>query len=896
MLNGRTKRNDTVNLQLVQKIAKETKGETLARLHASADGLSSQRAEQNRAEYGSNDIVSKRRDSRLKFLAEAFLTPFTIVLLILATISLFTDYVFASAGEKDLSTVIIMIVMVFISGITSYIQNVRTSNAVEDLLGLVSVTTNIRRDGKNQELPTSEVVVGDVINLSAGDMVPADMRLLTSKDLFCSSSSLNGESNPVEKIASKFPKIGSDNDYLDYPNILYEGTTIVSGSGQGVVFATGNQTIFGKLAQDIAKNKIKETAFDTGIKDISKLLIIMTAVIAPLVFAINGLTKGNWIDALIFAIATAVGLTPEMLPVIVTSNLVKGSVEMSKHGTIVKKMNSIQNFGSADVLCTDKTGTLTQDRVVLERHYDLDMTETNRVLELSYLNSYYQTGMKDLIDKAVIDVAGDELNVDDIQRDYHKIDEIPFDFSRRRMSVVVANSDRHHGQHLLVTKGAAEEMLDISTSIEKGGQILPLTNQRKEEILDNINEMNEDGLRVILIGYKETDAPVGEFSVADEKEMILVGYLAFLDPPKETAKQALAKLKEDGITVKILTGDNEAVTRAIGLQVGLNVDTVYTGGDLIDKSDEELAQMVEECNIFVKLSPELKTKIIEVLKENGHTVAYMGDGINDAPAMKTADVSISVDTAVDIAKESADIILLQKDLNVLEHGVLIGRKIFGNTMKYIKITLSSNFGNILSILVASSFLPFLPMLPLQLLILDLLYGTSCLSLPFDSMSQEYLEQPRTWSTKKLPKFMFYFGPTSSIFDIITFAILFFVICPHLTGGDYASLSLAQKASFIAIFHTGWFVESLWTQEMVIHALRDKGLPFVKQRASWSVMMATFGAGVIGTLLPFSGLRASLDFGKLPIDFIWIVFVLLILYIMLTMIVKKFYMRKEKFLI
>lgn len=896
MLNVRTKQNSTVNLRLVQAIAKETRGETLARLHASADGLSSKQASINREEYGANEIASNRHDSRIRFLIEAFLNPFTIVLLLLATISLCTDYLFVPSSQKDLSTVIIMLVMVIISGLTSYIQNVHTSNAVEALLGLVSVTTNIRRDGENQELPTTEVVVGDIINLAAGDMVPADMRLLQSKDLFCSSSSLNGESNPVEKVATKFPRIGRDNDYLDYPNILYEGTTIVSGSGQGVVFATGNHTIFGKLAQDISKNKIKETAFDVGIKDISKLLLTMTAIIAPLVFIINGLTKGSWLDALIFAIATAVGLTPEMLPVIVTSNLVKGSVEMSKHGTIVKKMNAIQNFGSADILCTDKTGTLTQDKVVLERHYDLEMQENKRVLELSYLNSYYQTGMKDLIDTAVIDAAGDELDISEIQRDYNKIDEIPFDFSRRRMSVIVANSDRQHGEHLLVTKGAAEEMLAISTHIEKQGQVLPLTDERKHEILENINDMNEDGLRVILIGYKKSPAPVGEFSVKDESDMILAGYLAFLDPPKESAREALANLKRDGITVKILTGDNEAVTRAIGLQVGLNVDTVYEGSDLIDKSDDELKEMVEECNIFVKLSPELKTKIIEILKANGHTVAYMGDGINDAPAMKTADVSISVDTAVDIAKESADIILLHKDLNVLEKGVLIGRKIFGNTMKYIKITLSSNFGNILSILIASSFLPFLPMLPLQLLILDLLYGTSCLSLPFDEMSEAYLEQPRTWSTKKLPKFMFFFGPTSSVFDILTFAILFFVICPHLVGGDYASLSLAQKAIFVTIFHTGWFIESLWTQEMVIHALRDKALPFIKQRATWSVMMATFGAGVIGTLLPFSGLKQALDFGKMPIDFIWIVFGLLVLYILLTTAVKQIYLRKEKFLI
>lgn len=884
------------DLKLVKKIARETRTETLARLHASAEGLSSKQAEENRKEYGSNKIATNKHDSKLRFLAEAFLTPFTMVLLILATLSLFTDYIFVPANQKDLSTVVIMLLMVFISGITSFVQNVRSSNAVNDLLKMVSVTTNIKRDGKDQELPTKSVVVGDIINVAAGDMVPADMRLLRSKDLFCSSSSLNGESKPVEKIATKVPEFGKDKDYLDYPNILYEGTTIVSGSGVGVVFATGEHTMFGKLAQDISRNDIKETTFDVGIKNISKLLITMTAIIAPLVFIINGLTKGDWINALIFAIATAVGLTPEMLPVIVTTNLVKGSVEMSKHGTIVKKMNSIQNFGSADVLCTDKTGTLTQDKVVLERHYDLNLRETKHVLELSYLNSYYQTGMKDLIDKAVIDAAGDELNVNEIQRDYDKIDEIPFDFNRRRMSVVVANSDKEHGEHLLVTKGAAEEMLSVSTKMESKGKILPLTEDRKKDILAKIDDMNDDGLRVIMVGYKKNPAPVGEFSVKDESNLTLLGFLAFLDPPKESAKKALAKLKHDGITVKILTGDNEAVTRTVGLQVGLNVDTVYSGSDLENKSDKELAKMVEECNIFVKLSPENKTKIIELLKKNGHTVGYMGDGINDAPAMKAADVSISVDTAVDIAKESADIILLHKDLNVLEKGVRIGRKVFGNTMKYIKITLSSNFGNILSIMVASSFLPFLPMLPLQLLILDLLYGTSCLSLPFDTMSDEYLKEPRTWSTKKLPKFMFYFGPTSSVFDVITFGLLFFIICPKLVGGNFNSINLAQKALFIALFHTGWFIESLWTQEMVIHALRDKRFPFIKQHASTAVVLSTFGAGIIGTLLPFSWLAKPLKFGPMPLSYMWVILGILILYILLTTVVKHFYLKSEKFLI
>lgn len=892
MLKFNSKDRVVTNATLAKQIARQEKNEVLKQLHTTINGLNPVQAKQRLEQDGLNEVSNKEHHPKLHFLIDAFMTPFTGVLLFLAGLSFLTNYVFVPADQKDLSTVIIMIMMVLISGITSFIQNVKTSDAVDSLLNMVSVTTNVKRAGEDKELPTKDVVVGDIINLAAGDLVPADMYLLKSKDLFCSASSLNGESSPVEKMADQKPK-GSDN-YLDYPNILYEGTNIVSGSGMGVVFATGDKTVFGNLARTLAQNRNKETTFDIGIKNVSKILLIMTAVIAPLVFLINGLTKGDWLNALIFAIATAVGLTPEMLPVIVTSNLVKGSVEMAKHETIVKRMNSIQNFGSADILCTDKTGTLTQDKVVLERHYNLNLEEKPKVLELSYLNSYYQTGMKDLIDKAVIDAAQGELDTKKINQNYRKIDEIPFDFKRRRMSVVVINQQH---EHILVTKGAAEEMLACSNRVEIDGAISPLDEDQRQKILTEIDEMNQDGLRVVLLGYKKNPAPVGEFSIDDENELILVGFLAFLDPPKDSAKAALTALKEDGITVKILTGDNEAVTRNVGKQVGLNIDRVYQGKDLENKTDAELKQMVQACDVFVKLSPQQKAQIIDLLRQDGHTVAYMGDGINDAPAMKAADVAISVDTAVDIAKKSADIILLHKDLMILEKGVQIGRQVFGNTMKYIKITLSSNFGNILSILVASSFLPFLPMLPIQLLILDLMYGTSCLSIPFDTMNKHYLSEPRKWSTKKLPKFMFYFGPTSSIFDIITFALLFFMVCPQVTGTIYAAASTTQKLIFSAIFCTGWFIESLWTQEMVIHALRDPKLPFIKQHATAIVTWATIGMAVVGTVLPFiTPIVKAIKFGPIPMYFLAIVFLLLILYIALTTLVKKWYLKSEKYLI
>lgn len=880
------------NATTARKTAWKEKNFVLKQLNTSLAGLSTSQAQRRLETEGLNEIRNRERHPKLLFLADAFITPFTGVLVILAILSFFTNYLFVPANQKDLSTVIIMLVMILISGITSFIQNVRTNDAVEGLLNMVSVTTNIQRDGKNQELPTKEVVVGDIINLRAGDMVPADIYLLHSKDLFCSASSLNGESEPVEKNANQKPT--EQENYLDYPNILYEGTNIISGSGLGVVFATGDKTVFGNLANGLSKVQNKETTFDIGIKNISKILLIMTVIIAPLVFLINGFTKEDWLNALIFAIATAVGLTPEMLPVIVTSNLVKGSVEMAKHETIVKRINSIQNFGSADILCTDKTGTLTQDKVILEKHYDLNMKEKLEILKLSYLNSYYQTGMKDLMDKAIIDATEKEMNVKEIQQNYQKIDEIPFDFKRRRMSVVVKNMQ---DQHLLVTKGAAEEMLTCSNQVMIDGQIKPLDKIMQKKIMAKINEMNQNGLRVILLAYKKNPAPVGEFSVTDENNLILTGFLTFLDPPKNSAKEALASLNQAGITAKILTGDNEAVTRNVANHVGLTVNKVYQGKDLENKDLSELKDMVDECDIFVKLSPQQKAKIIRILRKNGHTVAYMGDGINDAPAMKAADVSVSVDTAVDIAKKSADIILLHKDLRILAKAVQIGRRVFGNTMKYIKITLSSNFGNILSILIASSFLPFLPMLPIQLLVLDLMYGTSCLSIPFDTMSQKSLSKPRKWSTKKLPKFMFYFGPISSIFDVATFAILFFIICPQVVGTTYSTASTNQKLLFDSVFCTGWFIESLWTQEMVIHALRDPKMPFTRQHSTVIVTFATIGMAIFGTLLPFiSPIAKALKFGFIPVYFLTIVIVLLILYIILTTLVKKWYLKSEKYLI
>lgn len=609
------KKRSNVDIQRIQRIARESRSETLARLQASAEGLSTKKAEENRREYGKNEIRTNTNASKWRLLWESIATPFTVVLLVLTLLTIFTSYILVPQGNNDIDTILVMVIMLIISVGVNFAQKIRIAKVTEKILEMVSVTTNIRRDGKNVELPTDEVVVGDVINLSAGDMIPADMKLLTSKDLFCSSSYLDGDSEPVEKVANVSLKPSMLADYLNYPNILYEGMTVVSGSGSAIVFAVGNNTVFGKKVQHIFRKKVKVTLFDREIKQLAKILIVAAAILVPVLFLINGVTKGNWGESLIFALAAAVGLTPEVLPIIVNSNLTKGAIEMAKQGAVVKQMNAIQNIGSTDVFCIDKTGTLTQNKVVLERHYDLNMQEKPRILKFSYLNAYYQTGMEDLIDKAVIDAAGDELNVNEIQRDYNKIDEIPFDYIRKRMSVVVVDNDDHHGQHILVTKGAAEGMLNISSKVEVDGRIEKLTSAWREKILNQINELNDDGLRVLLIGYKVNPAPVGEFSAKDENDLTIIGYLAYLDPPKESTKEALQSLKDDNVNVKIFTGDNEAVTRAIALQVGLNVDTVYDGEQIEAATSEEMAKIVEKCDIFVHLTPELRTKIINALQK-----------------------------------------------------------------------------------------------------------------------------------------------------------------------------------------------------------------------------------------------------------------------------------------
>ncbi|EMF0229220.1 magnesium-translocating P-type ATPase [Enterococcus hirae] len=875
------KKRDTQKMYAA--FAGKTKQELLNFFHSTDQGMKDEQIEESREKYGENSISYGKKTPFIVEALKAYITPFTLVLIALGVISFITEYVLAAPGDKDLFGVIIIFTMVIVSGTMTLVQSVRSNQAAEKLKSLVKVTAAVKRNCDYTEIPMEEIVCGDLVRLSAGDMIPADMRLLSAKDLFISQAALTGESYPVEKQAIVY-----DDETLSetsYENLAFMGSNVISGSAEGIIVSVGNETLFGHVAQTLSEKPIK-SSFEIGIHKTSMLLIKFMALMAPTVIVINGLTKGDWLEAFLFGLSVAVGLTPEMLPMIVTTNLVKGASVMAKKGTVIKNLNAIQNFGAIDVLCTDKTGTLTQDKIILEYHMDCSGKEDDRVLRHAYLNSYYQTGLKNLLDVAIIDEAKQTLATDKIN--YRKVDEIPFDFERRRMSVVVEDTA---GKTQMITKGAIEEMLSISNYIDIDGIVSPLTNEKRESVLAKVRDLNEDGLRVIGVAQKTNPSVVGEFSVKDESDMVLIGYLAFLDPPKETTKQALKALKDHGVAVKVLTGDNELVTRSVCRQVGLEINELITGEKISEMDDRELAQVAENHEVFVKLNPQQKARLTTALRQNGHTVGFLGDGINDAPAMKVADIGISVDTAVDIAKESADVILLEKDLTILERGLLSGRETFGNIMKYIKATASSNFGNMFSVLVASTFLPFLPMLPLQILFLNLIYDVSCISLPWDKMDKEYLHEPKKWEASSIGKFMVYFGPTSSIFDITTYLLMYFIICPAVVGGDFHTLDAQQKIVFIALFHAGWFVESLWSQTLVLHALRTPKIPFIQSNATFAMFTITTLGIVVGSILPFTGFGAELGLMPLPGTYwTWLV-VTILAYLTLVTMVKKFYIKK-----
>ena len=862
-----------------------TAEELLGLYNVPAGGLTDALAERSRDEYGANILTNGKKDSTAKRLAEAFISPFTLVLLALAVISVFTDIVFASAGERSYATVGIISAMVIVSGTLRYVQETRSCNVAEKLTGMLHTTACAERGGVKREIPIEEIVVGDTIHLSAGDMIPADLRILAAKDLFISQSALTGESEPVEKSVCSG---GARDTLTDTENLAFMGSNVVSGSATAVAVAVGNGTMLGNMAGSL-NGEAPKTAFEKGVNSVSWVLIRFMLIMVPVVLFINGFTKGDWVQALLFAISVAVGLTPEMLPMIVTACLAKGAVVMSREKVIIKNLNSIQNLGSMDILCTDKTGTLTQDRVVLEYHLNVDGAEDERVLRHAFLNSYFQTGLKNLIDIAVI-ARQQELGTGDLTERYTKVDEIPFDFERRRMSVVVRD---RAGKTQLVTKGAVEEMLKCCSFAECGGSVLPLTDEVRSLVTSRSDAMNEQGMRVIAVAQKTNPAPAGEFSAADERDMVLIGFLAFLDPPKDTTKAAVQALTEYGVSVKILTGDNEKVTRAICSQVGLDAENMLLGSEIDALTDAQLGRLAAGVTVFAKLSPAQKARIVSVLRERGHSVGFMGDGINDAAAMRAADVGISVDTAVDIAKETAGVVLLEKDLMVLERGVVEGRKIYANMIKYIKITASSNFGNMLSVLASSAFLPFLPMASIHLILLNLIYDVSCTAMSWDNVDAEYLRSPRKWDAAGISRFMLRIGPTSSVFDIATFLLMYFVICPAFTGGElYTSLTdPASRALYVSIFQTGWFVESMWSQALVIHMLRTPKLPFVQSRAAAPVTLLTLAGSCAVTVIPFTPLGSALGFTALPAAyFLWLA-AIVTGYMFLATAVKKSYVRR-----
>ena len=875
-------------------------------LNINLSGLNEDEVDESRDKYGSNKVKKEKKKSIVERLAEAFINPFTVVLICLAVVSTVTDIIFPilhmfGNTKKDFNpvTVIIILTMVFVSGVLRFIQESRSGDAAAKLLAMITTTCTVTRQNKSHiEIPLDEVVVGDIVYLSAGDMIPADVRIIEAKDLFVSQSSLSGESEPIEKLAIVCEK--KDN-ITEYTNIAFMGSNVISGSATAIVVSVGDNTLFGSMTSAIATESV-ETNFTKGVNAVSWVLIRFMLVMVPLVFVINGVTKGNWISAFLFAISIAVGLTPEMLPMIVTSCLAKGAVSMSKKKTIVKNLNSIQNFGAMDILCTDKTGTLTQDRVVLEYHLNIKGDEDLRVLRYGYLNSYFQTGYKNLMDLAIIQRTEEEEANDsqllDLSENYKKIDEIPFDFSRRRLTTVVQN---RAGTIKMVTKGAVEEMLAVCSYAEYNGNVEPITNDFRKKILDTVDDLNVKGFRVLAIARKDVEKQ--SCSVDDECDMILMGYLAFLDPPKESAAGAIKALKEHGVRTKILTGDNEKVTKTICNQVGLEVKNMLLGGDIEKMDDDELKKVAEVTDVFAKLTPSQKSRVVSVLRENGHTVGFMGDGINDAAAMKVADIGISVDTAVDVAKESADIILLEKDLMVLESGIIEGRKTFANMIKYIKMTASSNFGNMFSVLGASALLPFLPMESMHLILLNLIYDSCCSAIPWDNVDEEFIKLPKKWDASSIGKFMIWIGPTSSIFDFMTFAFMYFVFCPHFVSHGVTYNNLAShfsgdelnriRVTYVAMFQAGWFVESMWSQSLVIHMIRTMKLPFIQSRASAPLTMLNFFGIIVITIIPFTLLGKAIGFVALPLSFFLYLLPCVLAYMILVTAVKKAYIRYHK---
>ena len=873
-----TSPNSQRTSDLAQDAATKESAEVLALMGTSPAGLSEAEAATRLEQHGPNEVAHEKQESWLQRLYAASRNPLVILLTILASLSYAT-------GDPRAGTVMLLMVVLGVS--LRFVQETRADTAAAKLKAMISVTATVVRDGQSREIPLHQLVPGDVVKLSAGDMIPGDVRLLSAKDLFVIQATLTGESMPVEKTDARDTRANASP--IERTNTCFLGTSVESGSATAVIVATGAQTYFGKMARSLAGQQV-ETAFDRGVKKFTWLMIRFMLVMVPLVFLINGLTKHNWHQAFFFSLAVAVGMTPEMLPMIVSVCLSKGALAMAKKQVIVKRLNSIQNFGAMDVLCTDKTGTLTLDRVILEIYCDVFKKENQEVLRDAYLISYFQTGLKNVLDRAVL--QHQDLHKELSLERYSKVDEIPFDFSRRMMSVAVEGPD---GQRQLLTKGAPEAVFSRCTHFESEGEIFPMEPILVGNLIEQVNDLSEDGFRVLAVATKKVEKQAA-YSKADECNLVLTGYLAFLDPPKDTAAKAITMLRQHGITVKVLTGDNDLVTRKVCTEVGIKAEKILLGSQVETMTDPQLAEAVDATDVFARLSPAHKQRLVRAMQRKGHVVGFMGDGINDAPALRAADVGISVDNAVDIAKESADVILLEKNLMVLEEGVLEGRKVFVNILKYIRMGASSNFGNMFSVIGASAWLPFMPMAPLQILTNNLLYDFSQVPIPTDNVGAQQTAKPRPWNMGEIAKFIVFIGPISSIFDYTTYAVMWFifkcsnvVITPDLVaryGVDAVHHTYAAR-----LFHTGWFVESLMTQTLIIHVIRTNLLPFVQSRASWQLTMTTLLIMGIGACLPYSPLAGALGFVPLPPLYWLILLATLVCYVGLTQLVKTWLIRK-----
>ncbi|MGI5929730.1 magnesium-translocating P-type ATPase [Pseudoflavonifractor sp.] len=853
--------------------------------HISDQGYSDEQVEESRARYGKNSLSGRASDTVLYRLGRAFLNPFTIILFVLACISFLTDVVLASNFSRNITTVVIILCMLLISGAVRFTQELRAKRVADRLTGMIASTVLVRRDGKWVRVSSTELVVGDLVRLAAGDRVPADIRLTAAKDLFVSQSVITGESAILEKNADTLSQ-GQAQSYAGYRNLVFMGCALTGGSGEGVVLAVGEDTVYGGFA---AAESSRKNRFDQGANSIAWVLIRFMAVLIPVVLIACGLTKGDWVSAFLFALSVAVGLTPEMLPMVINACLAKGSAAMGKKQTVVKNINAMQGFGSMDVLCVDKTGTLTGDKITLEYYMDILGNESQKVLDFSYLNSLYHTGVKNHLDSALLqcrEMPGHERYFQELAAHHQKLDELPFDYERRFASVLV----RHEEENLLIIKGSIDEVCRRCSSVEYKGQRHAFSGDGAESVRAIVDEMLEDGMKVLAVAYK----PLKEatLSQADEHDFILLGYLAFFDAPKESAAGAIQKLQKLHVGVRVLTGDHRDIAVSVCRRLGIDTAQTLTGRELEQLSDDELPIKVEHTTLFAELSPRQKVQVVQLLWANGHTVGFLGDGMNDLPAIVEADVGISVDTAAEAVKEGADVILLKKDLNVLEEGIHEGRRSFANVSKYIKITASSNFGNILSIVVASVFLPFFPMTSLQLLLLNLLYDILCLVLPWDHVDEEICARPLEWSGRTLGRFMRFFGPISSFFDILTFSYLFFVLCPSVCGGSFASLAGSGEAlRFIALFQTGWFLESMWTQVLILHLLRTPRIPLLQSRPSRPVMLVALLGTLFFTVLTFTPAGSPLGLTPLPPVYFGFLALVVSLYLLLVTLAKGRYIRR-----